>query len=93
MIPALKRLGRADLAQHVTQHGVRSCSTDWAAEETDFPSEVRGRALAHKIKSEIEGAYRRGDLFKKRRQLIEAWAYYYIGGAEVVPFPGRRQSA
>ena len=72
MVQALKRLGRADLAQHVTQHGIRSCFTDWAAEETDFPSAVRGMALAHKIKSEVEGAYCRGDPFKKRRQLMEA---------------------
>lgn len=49
-------------------------------------------ALAHKIKSEVEAAYRRGDLFDKRRQLKEAWARY-ISGAEVLSFPGARQTA
>jgi hypothetical protein len=31
-------------------------------------------ALAHTIESKVEAAYRRGDLFQKRRQLMEAWA-------------------
>jgi hypothetical protein len=90
MLQARQRLGRADLAQHLTQHRFRSCFTGWAAEETDFPSEVRAMALAHKIRSEVEGAYRRGDLFRKRRQLLEAWANC-IGAAEVVRFPGNRR--
>jgi hypothetical protein len=62
------------------------------AETTDFPSEVREMALAHKIRNEVEAAYRRGDLFDKRRQLMAAWASY-ISGAEVVSFPTVRQSA
>jgi hypothetical protein len=37
-------------------------------------------------------AYRRGDLFDKRRQLMDAWARY-VSGAEVVSFPAVRQSA
>jgi hypothetical protein len=31
-------------------------------------------ALAHAIGSKTEAAYRRGDLFEKRRQLMSAWA-------------------
>jgi hypothetical protein len=31
-------------------------------------------ALAHTIENKVEAAYRRGDLFEKRRQLMEAWA-------------------
>lgn len=49
-------------------------------------------ALAHKIRNEVEAAYRRGDLFQKRRDLAEAWARY-VNGAEVVSFPGVRQPA
>jgi hypothetical protein len=33
-------------------------------------------ALAHTIESKVEAAYRRGDLFQKRRQLMEAWARF-----------------
>lgn len=31
-------------------------------------------ALAHTIENKVEAAYRRGDLFAKRRELMEAWA-------------------
>ena len=31
-------------------------------------------ALAHTISNKVEAAYRRGDLFEKRRQLMENWA-------------------
>jgi hypothetical protein len=32
--------------------------------------------LAHVIQNKAEAAYRRGDLFDKRRKLMEAWATY-----------------
>ena len=57
----------------VTTHGFRSLFRDWAAEQTDFSSEVVEMALAHAIGSKVEAAYRRGDLFEKRRRLMEAW--------------------
>jgi integrase len=87
-LQVLQLLGRADL----TAHGFRSTFSDWVAEETSFPSEVREMALAHKIPNAVEAAYRRGDLFDKRRDLAEAWARY-VSGAEVVRFPSVRQSA
>jgi integrase len=59
-----------------TPHGFRSTFRDWAAEETSFPHEVCEMALAHAIGSKVEAAYRRGDLFEKRRKLMEAWATY-----------------
>jgi len=48
------------------------CSTfrDWAAEQTNFPREVGEAALAHGVADKVEAAYRRGDLFQKRRQLM-----------------------
>jgi integrase len=73
----LRRMKRGD----VTAHGFRSTFRDWAAECTNFPSEVVEMALAHAIESETEAAYRRGDLFNKRRQLMEAWAAYCEGPA------------
>jgi len=33
-------------------------------------------ALAHSIGNEVEAAYRRGDLFDKRRQLMDEWAAF-----------------
>jgi integrase len=57
-------------------HGFRSSFRDWAAESTNFPREVVEMALAHTIENAVEAAYRRGDLFEKRRRLMDAWAGY-----------------
>jgi integrase len=58
----------------VTAHGFRSAFRDWAAEQTSFSREVCEAALAHTIRDKTEAAYRRGDLFEKRRELMRAWA-------------------
>jgi integrase len=68
----LRRLGRSD----ITVHGFRSSFSDWAAETTHYPNHVVEMALAHTIPNAVEAAYRRGDLFDKRRKLMEAWANY-----------------
>ncbi|MHC2108347.1 tyrosine-type recombinase/integrase [Methylobacterium sp. CM6246] len=70
MLVLLRRMERADL----TVHGFRSSFRDWASEATHFPSEVVEMALAHTVESKVERAYRRGDLFEKRRELTAAWA-------------------
>ena len=57
-----------------TIHGFRSSFRDWASEQTSFPHETCEHALAHRISDKAEAAYRRGDQFEKRRQLMEAWA-------------------
>jgi integrase len=72
LLMLLRRMGRGDL----TAHGFRSTFSDWCAEQTNFPSEVREMALAHAVGDKVEAAYRRGDLFEKRRQLAEAWGSY-----------------
>jgi integrase len=72
MRTVLGRIGREDL----TVHGFRSAFRDWCAEATNFPSEVAEMALAHAVGDKVEAAYRRGDLFEKRRQLAAAWAQY-----------------
>jgi integrase len=54
-------------------HGFRSTFRDWSAENTSYPREVAEQALAHTISNPVEAAYRRGDLFEKRRRLMEAW--------------------
>jgi integrase len=72
LLMLLRRMGRGDL----TTHGFRSTFSDWCAEQTNFPAEVREMALAHAVGDKVEAAYRRGDLLKKRYQLAEAWARY-----------------
>ena len=59
-----------------TAHGFRSTFRDWAAERTAVPSEVAEMALAHTVGDQTEGAYRRGDLFDKRRELMTLWAKF-----------------
>ena len=48
-------------------------------------------ALAHAIENRVEAAYRRGDLFEKRRRLMADWAQHCAGqtGGEVVPLRAR----
>ncbi|HSV81748.1 MAG TPA: integrase arm-type DNA-binding domain-containing protein [Ramlibacter sp.] len=60
----------------VVPHGFRSTFRDWAAERTSFPREVAEMALAHTIESKVEAAYRRGDLFEKRRAMMDEWASF-----------------
>lgn len=72
----------------VTVHGFRSAFRDWAAERTAYAHEVCEMALAHVIANKAEAAYRRGDLFDKRRRLMADWATFCESGeaaGDVVP--------
>ena len=57
-------------------HGFRSSFRDWAAECTEAPREVCELALAHVNGDRVEAAYRRSDLFERRRVLMQQWADY-----------------
>jgi integrase len=70
MLMLLRRMKRDDL----TAHGFRSTFSDWSAERTAYPREVVEMALAHAIENRVEAAYRRGNLFEKRRRLMAKWA-------------------
>ncbi len=72
LLKLLERMGRTDL----TVHGFRSTFRDWAAEQTSFAREVPEMSLAHAISDKVEAAYRRGDLFQKRKRLMEEWARF-----------------
>jgi integrase len=72
MLMLLRRMKRGDL----TAHGFRSSFSDWAAERTAYPREVVEMALAHAVENKVEAAYRRGDLFEKRRRLMMDWAAF-----------------
>ena len=73
---ALRRMGRGD----ITTHGFRSSFRDWAEERTHAPRAVCEAALAHTVRDKTEAAYRRTDLFEKRRDLMYAWARYATAG-------------
>lgn len=79
----LRRMGRGNL----TAHGFRSTFRDWAGETTAHAREVIEAALAHRLKDKAEAAYARGDLFTKRRKLMEDWAAHLarVEPAKVVP--------
>ncbi len=67
----MRRLGRSE-----TVHGMRSAFSDWAHERTGHANHVIELSLAHAIGSQVEKAYRRGDMFDKRRKLMEQWAAF-----------------
>jgi integrase len=69
-------------------HGFRSSFRDWSGEVSSFPRDVAEMALAHVIENKVEAAYRRGDLFEKRRKMMQEWAAYLdklTTGAKVIP--------
>lgn len=68
----LRRMDRGEL----TAHGFRSSFRDWAAETTNYPSEMAEMALAHTVSNKVEAAYRRGDMFQKRLAMMEDWAQH-----------------
>jgi integrase len=68
----LRRMDRDDL----TAHGFRATFKTWASERTGFQNEIVEAALAHVVGSKVEQAYRRGDMFEKRRQLMQQWATF-----------------
>ncbi|MCP5361450.1 MAG: tyrosine-type recombinase/integrase [Hyphomicrobiales bacterium] len=72
MLVLLRRMKRDD----ITVHGFRSTFRDWAAEQTNYAREVAEAALSHAVGNAVEAAYRRGDLFEKRRKLMNEWARY-----------------
>jgi integrase len=67
----LKRMGRSE-----TVHGMRSSFRDWCAERMLVANEVAEMALAHEISSDVESAYRRGDMLDKRRAMMADWAAF-----------------
>jgi integrase len=71
LVAALRRLRRSE-----TVHGMRSAFSDWAHERTSHANHTIELSLAHSVGGAVERAYRRGEMFEKRRKLMEAWATY-----------------
>jgi integrase len=92
MLRLLRSMGR----DNITVHGFRSTFRDWCSETTNFPRDVAEMALAHTIPSAVEAAYRRGDLFEKRRKLMESWATFCakpVGEGKVLPLHTAKAAA
>ena len=96
----VERQGRARYADpkqdnaDVVVHGARSTFKDWVSERTNYPNHVSEAALWHVVADKVEAAYRRGDLFEKRRRLMAEWARHCLSpaaGGDVVPM--RMQAA
>jgi integrase len=78
MLMVLRRMN-----ENVTPHGFRSTFRTWTAEMTSYPDAVAEAALAHTLDDKVVAAYQRGDLFQKRRDLMNAWAEYVTTGGRV----------
>jgi integrase len=69
---ALRRLDRTDL----TAHGFRSTFRDWSEEQDNAPRSIAEAALAHRVRDKVKAAYRRSDLFDRRRELMNRWSEF-----------------
>jgi integrase len=65
---------RGEMSSPAVPHGHRSSFRDWAAEQTNFPDELRKIASQHKVGDAVKEAYQRTDLLEKRRNLMQEWA-------------------
>jgi integrase len=93
---AMRRLTIDMGRRAIVPHGFRSTFRDWVAEKTRFPSELAELALAHNVGDKVERAYRRSDMFERRRALMQSWAAFCdapaASGGEVVTI-GKRAGA
>ena len=67
-------LRRANI--NAVPHGFRATFATWAQERTPYSFEIRDKALAHTTSNKTTLAYERGDLFEKRRELMNDWAAF-----------------
>ena len=101
---AMKRLHRARKQENgvgyldqvsgrpAVPHGLRSTFRDWISEKTSYPGDMAEVALAHKLSSSVEAAYRRGDMLEKRRLMMQAWSDFVNNSPtpeNVLSFPVR----
>jgi integrase len=85
----MRRLG----ADQYTPHGFRASFRTWASERTGFAHEIAEQALAHAVGSQITRAYRRTDMFDKRRALMTAWGDFCANPMAAAVTPLRRAPA
>jgi hypothetical protein len=73
-------------AKDCSVHGFRASFRTWCGETTEFPRELAELSLAHAFGSDVERSYSRGDLLERRRPLMEQWATFCTGIAELRRF-------
>lgn len=81
---------RGELTVEAVPHGFRSTFRDWAAEQTNYPDEIRKAASGHTVGDAVKEAYQRSDLLEKRRRLMAEWANFLdkpsvANAAKVIP--------
>jgi integrase len=67
---------RGELTVDAVPHGFRSTFRDWAAEQTNYPDEIRRVASGHTVGDAVKEAYQRTDLLEKRRRLMNEWGNF-----------------
>jgi integrase len=67
---------RGEFKGEAVPHGFRATHRTWAAEQTDYPEEVRKLASGHAVGDAVKEAYQRTDLLEKRRNLMNDWANF-----------------
>jgi integrase len=67
---------RGELTVNAVPHGFRSTFRDWAAEQTNYPDEIRKAASGHTVGNQVHAAYQRTDLLQKRRNLMNDWSNF-----------------
>src|SRR5262252_1858660 len=81
--------GNREIVPHGFRSTFKDWATDWAPSPSEiveaakrgelieaFPRDMIEVALAHRLDSKTEEAYRRTDMFKKRRRMMDEWARY-----------------
>jgi len=58
------------------RHPMAPLATRWTARANQSQQRHQTAHRIHAISNQIEAAYRRGDLFEKRRKLMGSWAVY-----------------
>lgn len=88
---ALRRLGFTK--EEMTAHGFRAMASTLLNESGKWSPDAIERALAHKDKDAIRGAYHRGAHWQERVAMAQWWGDYLDtlrAGADIVPFPRRQ---
>lgn len=67
---------RGEISHQAVPHGFRATFRTWAAEQTNFPDEIRKVASGHAVGDAVKEAYQRTDLLEKRRELMCLWAKF-----------------
>lgn len=67
---------RNEFKTDAVPHGFRSTFRDWAADQTNYPDELRKIASGHKVGDSVLQSYQRTDLLDKRRRLMTDWANF-----------------